>query len=66
MGGAGLSGHPIAILAGSGIAAAIPQVAESLNNSGAHGLSELLYAPTPRQGPTTAPPLRALTPIRSF
>ena len=35
---------PIAILAGSGIAAAIPQVAESLNNSGAHGLSELLYA----------------------
>ena len=44
MGGAGLSGHPIAILAGSGIAAAIPQVAESLNNSGAHGLSELLYA----------------------
>lgn len=35
---------PIAILIGSGIAAALPQVADSLNNSGAHGLSEVLYA----------------------
>lgn len=35
---------PIAILVGSGIAAIVPQVAESLNNSGAHGFSELLYA----------------------
>ncbi len=35
---------PIAILAGSGIAAAVPEVANSLNNSGAHGFSELLYA----------------------
>lgn len=35
---------PIAILTGSGIAAMIPEVADSLNNSGAHGFSELLYA----------------------
>lgn len=35
---------PIAILAGSGIAAAVPAVAASLNNSGAHGFSEMLYA----------------------
>jgi K+-transporting ATPase ATPase A chain len=35
---------PIAILLGSGLAAALPKVADSLNNSGAHGLSELLYA----------------------
>lgn len=35
---------PIAILAGSGIAAAVPAVADSLNNSGAHGFSEMLYA----------------------
>ncbi len=35
---------PIVILIGSGIAAVIPSVAESLNNSGAHGFSELLYA----------------------
>ena len=35
---------PIGILVGSGIAAAVPQVADSLNNSGAHGFSELLYA----------------------
>lgn len=35
---------PIAILVGSGIAAAVPAVADSLNNSGAHGFSELLYA----------------------
>lgn len=35
---------PIAILVGSGIAAAVPSVADSLNNSGAHGFSEMLYA----------------------
>lgn len=35
---------PIAILAGSGIAAAVPQVTNSLNNGGAHGFSEMLYA----------------------
>ena len=35
---------PIAILVGSGIAAVIPSVADSLNNSGAHGFSELLYS----------------------
>ncbi|MEG0229023.1 MAG: potassium-transporting ATPase subunit KdpA [Oscillospiraceae bacterium] len=35
---------PIAILVGSGIAAIVPSVAESLNNSGAHGFSEMLYA----------------------
>lgn len=35
---------PIAILAGSGIAAAVPSVADSLTNSGSHGFSEMLYA----------------------
>lgn len=35
---------PIAILVGSGIAAVFPGVADSLNNSGAHGFSEMLYA----------------------
>lgn len=35
---------PIAILIGSGIAAVVPSVADSLNNNGAHGLSEVLYA----------------------
>lgn len=35
---------PIAILIGSGIAAAVPSVADSLNNGRAHGLSEILYA----------------------
>lgn len=35
---------PIAILIGSGIAAVVPSVADSLNNTGAHGFSELLYA----------------------
>ena len=34
---------PIAILVGSGIAALVPSVADSLNNGGAHGSSELLY-----------------------
>ncbi len=35
---------PIAILVGSGIAAVVPSVSDSLNNGGAHGFSELLYA----------------------
>ena len=35
---------PIAILVGSGIAAVFPGIGESLNNGGAHGFSELLYA----------------------
>lgn len=35
---------PVAILAGSGIAALVPGVVQSLTNSGAHGFSELLYA----------------------
>ena len=35
---------PIAILVGSGIAAVVPSVAESLNNTGTHGFSEMLYA----------------------
>lgn len=35
---------PIAILTGSGIAAAVSSVAGSLNNEGAHGFSEMLYA----------------------
>lgn len=35
---------PIAILVSSGIASLIPEVAESLNNGGAHGFSEMLYA----------------------
>ncbi|MBC8560101.1 potassium-transporting ATPase subunit KdpA [Fumia xinanensis] len=35
---------PIAILVGSGMAAAVPEVANSLANSGPHGFSELLYA----------------------
>lgn len=35
---------PVAILAGSGIAAIVPEVAQSLNNGGAHGFSEMLYA----------------------
>ena len=35
---------PVCILAGSGIAAALPQTMDSLKNSGAHGFSEMLYA----------------------
>lgn len=35
---------PVAILAGSGVAAMAPDMAGSLTNHGAHGLSELLYA----------------------
>lgn len=34
---------PIAILIGSGLAAVVPSVADSLNNGGAHGFSEMLY-----------------------
>ena len=35
---------PIVILVGSCIAALLPSTADSLNNAGAHGLSEVLYA----------------------
>ncbi|MGN8913238.1 potassium-transporting ATPase subunit KdpA [Anaerofustis butyriciformans] len=35
---------PIAILVGSFIATILPQTSESLNNTGAHGLSEVVYA----------------------
>lgn len=35
---------PIATLIGSGIASVVPSVIDSLNNSGAHGFSEMLYA----------------------
>ena len=35
---------PIATLIGSGLASVIPSISDSLNNSGAHGFSELLYA----------------------
>lgn len=35
---------PIGILVASGIAAVWPDVAQSLNNAGAHGFSEMLYA----------------------
>lgn len=35
---------PIAILAGSAIAAVWPGIEDSLNNTGAHGFSEVLYA----------------------
>lgn len=35
---------PIAILIGSGLAAVVPSVADSLHNGGAHGFSEILYA----------------------
>lgn len=41
---------PIAILVSSGIASAVPIVADSLNNSGAHGFSELLYTFTSAGG----------------
>lgn len=41
---------PVAILIGSGIAAVIPSVADSLNNMGAHGFSEMLYAFTSAGG----------------
>ena len=35
---------PVVILVGSGIAALVPGMKDSLNNSGAHGFSEMLYA----------------------
>ena len=35
---------PIAILVGSGIAVIVPGITDSLNNTGAHGFSEILYA----------------------
>lgn len=35
---------PVAILVGSGIATLLPSTHDSLNNPGAHGLSEVLYA----------------------
>ncbi|MEG2003579.1 MAG: potassium-transporting ATPase subunit KdpA, partial [Clostridia bacterium] len=35
---------PISILIGSGVAAIVPDVANSLTNVGAHGFSEMLYA----------------------
>lgn len=41
---------PIGILVGSGIAAMIPSVMDSLHNTGAHGFSELLYAYTSAGG----------------
>ncbi|MEG0649692.1 MAG: potassium-transporting ATPase subunit KdpA, partial [Oscillospiraceae bacterium] len=41
---------PVAILVGSGIAAAVPQVADSLHSGGAHGFSELLYTYTSAGG----------------
>ncbi len=34
---------PVGILAGSGIAAMLPSTVDSLNNTGIHGLSEVLY-----------------------
>ncbi|WP_331001295.1 potassium-transporting ATPase subunit KdpA [Lientehia hominis] len=41
---------PVAILIGSGIAVLVPSVSDSLNNSGAHGFSEVLYAFTSAGG----------------
>ncbi|MGN0662031.1 MAG: potassium-transporting ATPase subunit KdpA [Faecalibacterium sp.] len=35
---------PIAILVGSGLAAVVPSVMDSMNNGGPHGFSEMLYA----------------------
>lgn len=35
---------PVAILIGSGLAAALPATVDSLHNAGAHGLSEVLYS----------------------
>lgn len=35
---------PVVILVGSSLAAMVPSVVDSLNNDGAHGFSELLYA----------------------
>lgn len=41
---------PVAILVSSGIASLVPAVSDSLNNSGAHGFSELLYTFTSAGG----------------
>lgn len=41
---------PVVILIGSGIAAVVPSVMDSLNNGGAHGFSEMLYAYTSAGG----------------
>lgn len=41
---------PVAILVGSGLAAAVPSVFDSVYNSGPHGFSELLYAYTSAGG----------------
>lgn len=41
---------PVAILVGSGIAVVVPSVADSLNNTGTHGFSEVLYAYTSAGG----------------
>ena len=41
---------PVAILVGSGIAAAVPEVALSVQDGGAHGFSELLYTFTSAGG----------------
>ncbi|KFX58909.1 potassium-transporting ATPase subunit KdpA [Clostridium botulinum] len=41
---------PISILIGSGIASILPETVNSLNNSGAHGFSEVLYAYTSAGG----------------
>ena len=35
---------PVAILIGTGLASALPATVDSLNNAGAHGFSEILYA----------------------
>ena len=35
---------PVACLIGAGIACMLPSTMESLNNAGAHGFSEVLYA----------------------
>lgn len=43
---------PIGILVGSGIAAAVPGVMESLNNAGAHGFSECSTLIPPLEGTT--------------
>ena len=40
---------PVAILVGSGIATLLPSTHDSLNNPGAHGLSEVLYAYSSRR-----------------
>lgn len=41
---------PIAILVGTALACMVPEVADSLNNTGAHGFSEVLYAYTSAGG----------------